>query len=333
MHNRIKAALVALAVAAGLIGAVAPAQASPVHPSINGSHRLPPSKLPQDGVVHALSGGGSTWVWAGGQQLLSAGTTAGGAAANVLVAEPWLDTTNDPHSLSEVAVRDTATGNTIEVGWTIDQSLNGDVQAHLFTGAWKLGVFLGYNATATGYTDNSSNATNAGANLHAVATNATFTSRIKKFLIQYDNTVACGSDPSGGWWVSYDNVYVGCYQNSIWGAGAFTHVDNALYFGEVATNRASGKPCSDMGNGNPGNTAVLPLDATDPAFFSSTSWVNPNPAGTASSNTLYNIDSNSNNTAAAYDAFSLGSTGNRTFTDGGKGNTSTGTTPGTKGAC
>ena len=271
-------------------------------------------------------------MWAGGDQVLAAGSTAGGAASNVLVAEPYLDTTNDAHSLGEVAARDTSTGNTIEIGWNIDQAINGDTQAHLFTGAWKNGTFLGYNATATGYVDNSSNATNAGANLHSVAIDATFTNRIKQFLIQYDNTVACGSDPTGGWWVKYAGVYVGCYQNSIWGAGVFTTVNNAEYFGEVATYRTSGKPCSDQGNGNPGNTAVTPLDATDPAFFASTSWVNAS-AGVTSSNTLYNQDSNSNNTAAAYDAFSIGSSGNRTFTYGGKGWTSTGTTPGNKGIC
>ena len=332
MHNRIKATLVAFAVAVGLIGAVAPAQAAPVHVSTGGHHHLPPVNA-KPGGFHALSGGGTTWVWAGGHQTLSGGNTAGGATANVLVTEPWLDTTNDAHSLGEVAARDSATGNTIEIGWTIDQSLNGDTQAHLFTGAWKLGTFLGYNATATGYVDNGSNATNAGANIHSVAIDATFTNRIKPFLIQYDNTVACGSDMSGGWWVKYAGVFVGCYQNSIWGAGAFTHVDNAEYFGEVATNRVSGKPCSDGGNGNPGNTAVLPLDATDPAFFASTSWVNSNPAGLASSNTLYALDSNSNSTSAAYDSFSVGSTGNRTFTYGGKGWTSTGTTPGNKGFC
>jgi hypothetical protein len=233
----------------------------------------------------------------------------------------------------EIDARDTATGNSIEIGWTIDSVLNGDTQAHLFTGAWKSGTFLGYNAAATGYVDNTSNSTNAGANLHAVATNATFTNRIKKFLIQYDNTVACGSDPSGGWWVSYDNVFVGCYQNSIWGSGVFTSINNAEYFAEVATTRANGKPCSDAGNGKPGNSAVLPLDATDPAFFSSTSWVNPNPSGTTSSNTLYAHDSNGVGTSAAYDSFSIGSTGNRTFTTGGKGWTSTGTTPGNYQTC
>jgi hypothetical protein len=315
--------------AAGLLGSGTPVYAST--PVGVGAHQLPPINH-KTGDFHALSGGGTTWVWAGGDQVLAAGSTAGGAAANVLVAEPYLDTTNDAHSLGEVAARNTSNGNTIEIGWTIDQSLNGDTQAHLFTGAWKLGTFLGYNATATGYVDNGSNATNAGANIHSVAIDATFANRIKQFLIQYDGTVACGSDPSGGWWVKYAGVYVGCYQNSIWGAGVFTTVNNAEYFGEAATFRTSGKPCSDEGNGNPGNTAVLPLDATDPAFFASTSWVNGS-TGVTSSNTLYAQDSNSNSTSAAYDSFSVGSPGNRTFTYGGKGFTSTGTTPGNKGIC
>lgn len=293
----------------------------------NSAHRLPPAS--GKAGFSTLSGGGTTWVWAGGDQVLSGGTTAGGASAKILVAEPYLDTTNDAHTLAEVAARDTATGNTLEAGWTIDQSLNGDTQAHLFVGAWKNGAFLGYNASAPTWVDNSSNAINAGANLHSVVTDPTFTNRIKLFLIQYDNTVACGSDPSGGWWVKYDTAYVGCWPNSTWGSGVFTSVNNAEYFGEVATFRTSGKPCSDMGNGKPGSSAVLPLDATDPAFFASTSWVN---STATSSNTLYAKDSNGNLTSAAYDNLALGS-GNRTIPFGGKGWTSTGTTPGVQNGC
>lgn len=275
----------------------------------------------------------TTFVYAGGNQILGAGQSAGGASAKLLVAEPYEDTTNDGHSLMEVGARNTATGDAIEIGWTVDAALNGgSTQAFLFTGAWDGGVFLGYNATATGYVDNSANPINAGANLHSVATNPTFTSRIKEFLIQYDNTVACGSDPTGGWWVRYDGVYVGCYQNSIWGAGAFTSVNDAEYFAEVPTFRTSGKPCSDEGNGKPANTAVLPLDATDPAFFASTSWVNSSPAGIASVNTLFTKDSNGVNTSAAYGSFSLSAT-NRTFAVGGYGFTSTGGTPGNYNAC
>lgn len=330
MRNKITAGLGALAVGVSLLAApAAPAVAAPVHVSANAAHRLPPAG--SRAALRTLSGGGTTWVWAGGDQTLSGGVTAGGTSTKILVAEPYLDTTNDAHTLAENAARDTATGNTIEVGWTVDSSLNGgSTQAFLFTGAWKNGVFLGYNATAPTWVDNTSNPINAGANLHSVATDPTFTNRIKLFLIQYDNTVACGSDPTGGWWVKYDTAYVGCYPNSTWGAGVFTHVNNAEYFGEAATFRASGKPCSDQGNGKPGNTAVLPLDATDPAFFASTSWVN---STATSSNTLYALDSNSNSTSAAYDSFSVGSTGNRTFTFGGKGWTSTGTTPGNQNAC
>lgn len=324
-----------LSVASGVLVVGNPAMASPSK-SVHGlsPHRVPLFRSGQDfSKSSTLSVLSTTFVYAGGHQILGSGVTAQGAAANLLVAEPYLDTTNDGHSLGEVAVRDTVSGNTIEIGWTIDQGLNGDVQAHLFTGAWDSSGFLGYNATAAGYVDNSSNAINAGANLHAVATNATFTSRIKKFLIQHDTTVACGSDPTGGWWVSYDNVYVGCYKNSTWPSG-FGSINNAEYFGEVVTFRTSGKPCSDGGNGKPGNSYTAGgLDINDPAFFASTSWVNPNPSTTTSVNSLYNQDAAGNNTAAEYDAFSIGSTGNRTFTYGGKGSTSTGTTPGNYATC
>lgn len=297
MRNKIKAGLVALAIGVGLAAApAAPALAS------------------------------TTFLYAGGRQLLSAGTTAQGIQSSMLVAEPFLDAVNDGHTLMEEAAKDTSTGNTIEFGWNVDFALYGDTQVHLFSGAWKNGVFLGYNASATGYVDYGSNSTDIGANLHAVATNATFTSRIKQFTIQRDTSVACGSDATGGWWIRYDGAFIGCYQNSIWGAGVFTSVNDAEYFSEVPTFRTSGKPCSDAGNGKPGNSYTAGgLDINDPAFFTSTSWVN-SPIIT-SSNTLWNTDAN------AYDAFSIGSTGNRTFTLGGKGYTSTGTTPGNLGSC
>lgn len=268
----------------------------------------------------------TTFLYAGARQTLSAGTTATGIAVNVLVAEPYLDTTNDGHTLMEALAKDTASGNTIEVGWNVDYALYGDTQVHLFSGGWKGGVFLGYNASATGYVDYSGNATNVGANIHSAAVDPTFTARIKKFTISRDTTVPCGSDATGGWWISYDNAWLGCYQNSIW-SGAFTTINDAEYFSEVPTFRASGKPCSDAGNGKPGNSAVLPLDATDPAFFASTTWLVSSGTAPTSSNTLWNTDAN------AYDAYSIGSTGNRTFTLGGKGYTSTGTTPGNLGSC
>lgn len=268
----------------------------------------------------------TTFLYAGARQLLSAGTTAQGIQSSMLVAEPYLDAVNDGHTLMEEAAKDTASGNTIEFGWNVDFALYGDTEVHLFSGGWRNGVFLGYNASAVGYVDYGSNATDIGANLHAVATNATFTSRIKQFTIQRDTTVACGSDATGGWWIRYDGAFIGCYQNSIWGAGVFTSVNDAEYFGEVPTFRASGKPCSDMGNGKPGNSYTTGgLDINDPAFFTSTSWVN-SPI-IASSNTRWSTDPN------AYDAFSIGSTGDRTFTLGGKGYTSTGTTPGNLGSC
>lgn len=297
MHNKILAGVAALALALGLsVGVAAPAMANT-----------------------------SSFVYAGGEQALTAGQSAGGAAANILVAEPYIDTANDSHTLMEIAVTDTATGNAVEIGWSVDPGRYGDTQAHLFTGAWLGSTFLGYDASATGYVDYAANSTNVGANLHTVATNATFTNRIKRMYIQHD-PAACGSDSTGGWWFNYDANWIGCIKNSSW-SGAFTSANKALYFSEVYTNRASFKPCSDAGNGKPGNSAVLPLDATDPAFFASTGWVNPSPSTITNSNTLFATD------PAAYDSFSLGSTGNRTFTLGGKGYTSTGTTPGNLGSC
>lgn len=326
MRNKI---VLTLAVATAALGIAGPASASEVvH---HDGHHVPTVTDWENTSRHTLSRPATTlsttsFMYAGGHQILASGTTATGAATNLLVAEPHLDAVNDDHSLAEVAVRDSTTGNTVEIGWTVDPFLNPDSQVHLFSAAWKNGVFLGYNASAAGYVDYSGNAVDVGANIHAAAVDPTFTNRIKKFTISRDTTVPCGSDNTGGWWISYNNAWVGCYQNSIW-SGVFTTVNDAEYFGEVATERSTGKPCSDMGNGKPGSSYTTGgLDINDPAFFTSTTWVNTGTAPT-SSNTLWNTDAN------AYDSFNIGSTGNRSFTYGGKGYTSTGTTPGNYTAC
>lgn len=268
-----------------------------------------------------------TYSYAGGQQVLPAGTTAAGGASNVLVAEPFIDTANTEHSLMEISAKDTVTGNMMETGWIVSQAVNGDTQVHLFVGAWNGSTFLGYNATNTSWVDYAANPVNAGANLHAVAIDATFTNRIKNFFIQRDTTVACGSDLTGGWWVRYDNSWVGCVKNSAF-TSAFTAANRVQWFGEVATTRASGKPCSDMGNAQFGSDYTAGgLDINDPTFFTSASLVGANPP-TTTSLTLFEQNTAS---GAAANAFSIGSTGNRTFTLGGKEWTSTGTTPGNVG--
>lgn len=330
MMNKIKVAGLAALLAFTL--GQSPAQASVPDWDLAAHHHIPAPSGSHKAALSTKSITSLTYVYAGGEQVLPIGTTADGATANMLITEPYLDSINDAHSLMEVAVRDTATGNAVEIGATVDPGLNGDSQVHLFTGAWLNGAFLGYNASPASYVDYGGNPINAGANLHAVATSATFSGRFKKLLIQHATSVACGSDATGGWWVYYDNVAVGCYKNSAW-AGAFTTVNNAEYFSEVVTTRASGKPCSDAGNGKMGSSyTVGGLDINDPAFFASTSWAKA-PTPPASVNTLYAHDSNGVGTSAMYDSFSIGSTGNRSFTLGGEGADSAGNTPGNLGSC
>src|SRR4051812_5418973 len=107
-----------------------------------------------------------------------AGITA--AKSTIRIARPLLDT-DDSHTLAEISVEGgPGAHNIIEVGWTVDRGLNGDLEPHLFTFAWydNAGVQTGCgynNFTSCGYIDKSTNPVNAGSSLAAdVGTLQTF---------------------------------------------------------------------------------------------------------------------------------------------------------------
>jgi hypothetical protein len=68
--------------------------------------------------------------------------------ANFSVQSTYLKTTDSfGHSLGEMALTGHNAGGTqvTEIGITTDQAVNGDLNPHLFVGAWVNGVFQGYN--------------------------------------------------------------------------------------------------------------------------------------------------------------------------------------------
>src|SRR5882757_6029326 len=68
-----------------------------------------------------------------------------GAGATIFQADPALGTT-DFHSLGEIAVESSDGLQIVEIGWNVDEGVNGDLQPHLFAFHWIDGVPTCYNA-------------------------------------------------------------------------------------------------------------------------------------------------------------------------------------------
>lgn len=135
----------------------------------------------------------------------------------------------DSHSLGEMAASSADSKNYVEVGWTVDRGLFGDLEPHLFVYHWVNGLPTCYNGC--GFVP-FANAASVRAGMTLRPSSAT-----PQFTIQHFQ---------GNWWVGFNGVFFGYFPDSLWG-GAFTKVGLAQWFGEVAADSAT--PCTDMGNG------------------------------------------------------------------------------------
>jgi hypothetical protein len=148
-----------------------------------------------------------------------------GAYANLAIGKPYLDE-DDYHTLAEISVQSADGQQIVEVGWTVDRTVNGDDDPHLFVYHWVDRTQSCYNAC--GWVQYSKTAT-PGATLPIDVS--------KRFGIQHAN---------GGWWVAYDTEWIGYFPDDLW-KGEYTRSGVQQFFGEVAA--SSSKPCSEMGNG------------------------------------------------------------------------------------
>lgn len=325
MRHRIISALASLALIMGL--GAAPAVASPVagsavafdaanppprySPAIEKARTLKGIKgLPKGKIVNGKGWNpnaklltGPYYFYAGAWQILGAGESATTYDVNLNIEAPYLDTTNDAHTLAEQAIQSSDTQQTVELGSTHDPSVCGAGNSPcLFAGSWKNGVFLGYN---TGFVDYAPNATDLGDTLT--------TGTVKRFYSTY----------SGGvWWMSYESQWVGYFPGSIW-----TNAPNSVTFDkggvfngfyEVATKSTGDTtPCTDMGNGK------LASDTTSARSYSN-----------AISGTLPGAIANN---FVGYDTDGTGythvQTTARTTRTGGPGYNAAGTGVGTTGSC
>jgi hypothetical protein len=159
-----------------------------------------------------------------------------GTWANLTIEKPEL-VQGDYHSLAELAVRSADSQHTVEVGWTVDRSVNGDSDPHLFVYHWVDGTRTCYNSC--GFTMYSKTV-KPGDTLPVGAQ--------KRFGIQHSGNA---------WWIAYDSEWIGYFSDKNW-SGKYTKAGVTQWFGEVAS--ATEVPCSEMGNGlsaDKGNAARI----------------------------------------------------------------------------
>lgn len=167
-----------------------------------------------------------------------------GSWANLIVSKPTV-VAGDYHSLAEISVQSGGENpNVVEVGWTVDRSVNGDNDPHLFVFYWKNGVPTCYNA--------------CGFKQYSPTVKPGDTLPVgdpKRFGIQHSG---------GNWWIAYNSEWIGYFPDALWD-GAYTRAGFVQWFGEVASSTAV--PCTAMGNG------LLPSDP-DAARIGSISMTN-----------------------------------------------------------
>ncbi|PRY29533.1 uncharacterized protein DUF239 [Pseudosporangium ferrugineum] len=148
-----------------------------------------------------------------------------GTWANLTIAKPHL-AQGDFHTLTEIAVQSADGRQIVEVGWTVDRTVNGDDDPHLFVFYWKDRQPSCYNA--------------CGFQVYSATVkpgDTLPTGGQKRFGIQHSGNV---------WWIAYDSEWIGYFPDTLWN-GTYTRGGLTQWFGEVAASSAA--PCTDMGNG------------------------------------------------------------------------------------
>ncbi|BAL85630.1 hypothetical protein AMIS_4100 [Actinoplanes missouriensis 431] len=148
-----------------------------------------------------------------------------GAYASLTISKPTLAKT-DYHSLAELAVQSADGSQIVEVGWTVDRTVNGDDDPHLFVFHWVDRKPTCYNTC--GFVQYSKN---------IFPGDVLAQDKYARFGIQFFNDA---------WWIAFDSEWVGYFPGKLWG-DEFTKTGLVQVFGEVAA--ATPKPCTEMGNG------------------------------------------------------------------------------------
>lgn len=210
----------------------------------------------------------TSYYYAGGQQVFT-GTLPTGLYANTSVRNPYVNSSNDEHSLMELsATLSSANGNQIvEVGTDVDPVLYGNSSTHLFVYHWAngqpCGNYLGGNnvtlcSGGSAFVPCTVGTCGAAGN-YTVGQVLTASTNIK-FGLDYRTT------SPAGWWVwagptsgsCVGNCWVGYFPATAWTGvsptAAFTTMETANLFAEVA--HTTGTVCSDAGSGDFASSAA-----------------------------------------------------------------------------
>ncbi|HET7046181.1 MAG TPA: neprosin family prolyl endopeptidase [Gaiellaceae bacterium] len=193
-----------------------------------------------DGVTPAADGSicyfGACYNYVAGRQYAWYAT---GASVRLWRGRPGLDPADaNSHSLQELAVQSVDGLQIVEIGWTVDRSLNGDDAPHLFVYHWIDGIPTCYDACGFVQT---STATVPGMKLPSGA--------FSTFRIEH---------VGDRWQLSLDGTTFGYFPDALWGGTAFTQPLLIQAFGEVAS--TSTPTCNQMGTGkyadSPASSAI-----------------------------------------------------------------------------
>jgi hypothetical protein len=219
---------VAMVIAVATVGG---AQASPIEVPVA---RYAPKGRPQLGARAPRALDGVEYLYVGTMQTVAGYT--GGAGGTLTQANPAVGI-GDFHSLAEIAIESLDHRQIVEIGWTIDAGVNGDLQPHVFAFHWVDGLPTCYNAC--GWVQVSPD---KRPGMRVIPGEP---HRYEIRLVRDD------------WWLFYDGEGMGYYPRSEW-ASSFTTVALVQWFGEVAA--AVPAPCTQMGTGATGG------DTTAAAF-------------------------------------------------------------------
>lgn len=212
----------------------------------------PPGEVPSQHVVDLAAAQkapppmyGAFGAWYGyaiSTNTISASANTQGFGATLQLEDPALYwSRGDHHSIAQLWALDTTPGSTysdVELGWTVDSGLNGDLDPHLFSFTFDTSIPGCYNRLCPfggpGGFVQTSTTLYPGFGFPSPAWGYS-----APYLIQH-----IGSN----WWIGYYGQWIGYYPPSAWPhhePSVLTRIDTG---GEVAVANSTGS-CTDMGNG------------------------------------------------------------------------------------
>lgn len=217
------AALLAVLLSTGAAAGPAPAPLPPGSLALAlDAQGHPPAPPAADGSICYY---GACYNYVAGRQYAWYAT---GASVELWRGQPNLDPADaNSHSLQELAVQSSDALQIVEIGWTVDRSLNGDNAPHLFVYHWVDGIPTCYNGCGFVQT---STAVVPGMKL---ASGGFSTFRIEHV--------------GDRWQLSLDGTMFGYFPDSLWGSSVFSQPLLLQTFGEVAS--TSTPTCNQMGTG------------------------------------------------------------------------------------